>query len=501
MEKFVNRDEELMLIDSAVDTLLDRKRLLRTPIIEFYGVEGIGKSTLLKEFEQHCHQKSVMSIWGDGGKSNFYHIINTTKERLQKNQPVVVILDALDDASDSQFQMLETELADLIENSQLFVVLSSQRMLRFDNIRSIARKLTARPLQPLDQESCRIYLDGIDKRITSDVRDMIFSWTRGYPLAMETMVEAILDQGLDLREQESQKVILSILTEKVIHQSLLSKISFTERDKYQSLLSLLSVPRRFNVVIMQDIIEEFEPAHKLESSLAYITLPNTINQATNVLSWDLSRAGYCVDSAARNLFLLKLRIEETQRYVAVHKLLAKINERFAGKVTGSDRVRYLREYLYHLASSGDASDFASTINKHLEALGEEPLPDSFLQFYEEFLLDEELKEALGVRHTNSIISFVRRKFVEKYIRASGIPVSDRIRYLREFFTRTAHDPKIDDFSLIFEEGMRQIIQEEPPAAAIKLFGELLQDEGLKELLGKDFDRIAAITFESLSEEG
>jgi len=501
MEKFVNRDEELMLIDNAVDTLLDRKRLLRTPIIEFYGVEGIGKSALLRKFEQHCNQKSVMSIWGDGGQSNFYHIIKTTKERLQKNQPVVVILDSLDDAGEGQLQVLETELADLIENSQLFVVLSSQRMLRFDNIRSIARKLIARPLQPLDRESCRTYLDSIDTRITPDIRDIVFSWTRGYPLAMETMVTAILNHGLNPHEQEGQKAILSILTEKVIHQGLLSKISITELDKYQNLLGLLSVPRRFNLVIMQDIIEEFEPAYKLESSLAYITLPNTINQVTNILSWDLSRAGYCVDSATRNLFLLKLRIEETHRYLAIHKLLAKINERFAEKVTGSDRVRYIREYLYHLASSGDAFDFSSTINKHLESLLEDQLPDTFLQFSEEFFLDEELKEALGERHTNSIISFIRRKFVEKYIRASGVPVSDRVRYLREFFTRTTHVPKINDFPLIFEESMRQIIQEESPAAAIKLFDELLHDEGLKELLGKDFDRIAAIIYESLSEEG
>jgi hypothetical protein len=36
-EELINRIEELRLIDEAVDTLLDSQRLLRTPIIEFYG--------------------------------------------------------------------------------------------------------------------------------------------------------------------------------------------------------------------------------------------------------------------------------------------------------------------------------------------------------------------------------------------------------------------------------------------------------------------------------
>ena len=53
MNDFVNRETELALIDEAVEALLDKQRLLRTPIIEFYGVKGIGKTTLLEVGQIH----------------------------------------------------------------------------------------------------------------------------------------------------------------------------------------------------------------------------------------------------------------------------------------------------------------------------------------------------------------------------------------------------------------------------------------------------------------
>src|SRR5207248_4673852 len=68
MSILVNRDEELQTIEGALDTLLDRKRLLRTPIIEFYGVEGIGKTILLKEVLQRCRGRHLEPIWLDKDK-------------------------------------------------------------------------------------------------------------------------------------------------------------------------------------------------------------------------------------------------------------------------------------------------------------------------------------------------------------------------------------------------------------------------------------------------
>ena len=54
MESFVDREIALTYIDNAFKELQDEKRLLRTPIIDFYGIGGIGKTFLLKKVQQRC---------------------------------------------------------------------------------------------------------------------------------------------------------------------------------------------------------------------------------------------------------------------------------------------------------------------------------------------------------------------------------------------------------------------------------------------------------------
>ena len=60
---FVDRDRELQLIDASFHTLLDKNRLLRNPILEFYGVSGIGKTLLLEQIRKRCRDKKLPSIW------------------------------------------------------------------------------------------------------------------------------------------------------------------------------------------------------------------------------------------------------------------------------------------------------------------------------------------------------------------------------------------------------------------------------------------------------
>jgi hypothetical protein len=54
---------------------------------------------------------------------------------------------------------------------------------------------------------------------------------------------------------------------------------------------------------MQDLRETFTPEVKLESSIAYWGLPKEINEATDVLNWNMTRAGFSVDDPIRTLFL------------------------------------------------------------------------------------------------------------------------------------------------------------------------------------------------------
>ncbi len=90
---FVNREEELQRVSEAVVTLQDRQRLLRTPIIEFSGVGGIGKTALLRQIKAICDDHGVFCVMKDAQyiTSNDFNDI----ELLASDAPVAIILDAL----------------------------------------------------------------------------------------------------------------------------------------------------------------------------------------------------------------------------------------------------------------------------------------------------------------------------------------------------------------------------------------------------------------------
>src|ERR1700730_14610065 len=121
---FVNREKELRHISEAVETLQDKQRLLRTPIIEFSGVQGIGKTTLLHQVKAMCDSKSLSCIMKNAEQMTFHDFNHV--ESLVREGPITIILDSLEAVDNEQFQTIETRLSELIENSRLFVVLASR---------------------------------------------------------------------------------------------------------------------------------------------------------------------------------------------------------------------------------------------------------------------------------------------------------------------------------------------------------------------------------------
>src|SRR5271166_3277785 len=68
MTSFVNRVPELSLIEEAFGDLLNDERLVRTPIIDFYGVEGIGKTSILAKVIEKCNENQVPYIQADANQ-------------------------------------------------------------------------------------------------------------------------------------------------------------------------------------------------------------------------------------------------------------------------------------------------------------------------------------------------------------------------------------------------------------------------------------------------
>lgn len=429
MALFVNREKELDLIEDAVQALLNRRRLLHTPIIEIYGAGGMGKTALLKRAEQHCKESGLACLSLNIGRisvsleHDFIEQISTylpnqhsftgqsvlsAVRTLLVERPVVMLFDEVDAATPEQLDVLQSLLHELIHEEKLLVIFASKKALPFlQKEQSVARKLTPLSLQSLSREHCEHLFTSEAAQIEAETRNLIFEWTKGYPLAMNVMLEAI-NSGLDIHTEQGRAKILDQLKNTVIYQEILGNVEPQRRSYYYSALQLFSLPRRFSIVIMQDLIEAFSPDLQRNGVLAYLSLPKDICDTTNVMHWNMLRAGYAVDAPIRTLFLLIVKQEQPDLYFAIHAFLARKNLELAQNASGSDRVRCLREYLYHLAHGEALSE--QSLLEVTEMVSRET-PEGFVQFAEEFMQDYELKEAFGQQL--SVVEATIRRYQEK----------------------------------------------------------------------------------------
>lgn len=515
MASIINRTYELGIIDEAFDALLDQTSLLRTPIIDVHGIEGIGKTTILQHVTHKCKEHHLPYIRVDASGSIptiAYEIIEQIKtyylpqiapfneedplnqvvsaiRQLLEQHAAVLVLDSLDTENDELLRWLEIMLRDLLENNRLFVVIASRKSLQFENERSVARKLTPLQLNPFDRTSSGQYLDTI--QIKPEMHNYIFEWTRGYPLAMDAMARAMDKEHLDPRKETDRRKLIKAITERVVDQGILAGIDSSEHKWYQTMLRLLSVPRRFNLVMMQMLIKQYAPQFAPQNSLAYMGLFKRINRTTNVLNWNMPRAGFAVDTPVRCIFLLQLQIEHPELYLALHRTLAQINQQFAEAVTGTDRVRYLQEFLYHNAHIIAGEALRQLLKQTVQRIINES-PEAFSQFSEEFSQDEELKEALGEQTATvtMLIHAHQLAMIRQLVKESS--GRDRVRNLHEYLNVVSQDPIAGSIPLVFQQAIQEIKTAESREVIRQLHHELEQDYRLKEILGEHVESIFSL---------
>jgi hypothetical protein len=397
---------------------------LSTPIIDFFGVDGIGKTRILHEIAEMCLQYNLICIQLDGNQSIAKFVqqmfqqarkyrkelrlpatprkgttqtqIVATVRTLLQSKPVVILFDAVDTSNREVVHWIEETLPDLLEDNNLFVVLASKQKIVFENNWSMARKLTPFQLNPLNRGDSQSYVTAVDASLSSETRETIFQWTRGYPLAMDVMLAAINQQQLHLGNVHDQQQLLSILMKRVIDKKVLARVEPGRLVWYKEHFSLLSIPRRFNLTILKEVLEKFGSplVSATRTKVEYMGLPRLLNSQTDVLYWDMQKAGFTIDPSIRNIFFWQKRILFPSEFAEMHRALALLNEQLAEAVPGEDKIRYLREYLYHSAYSSDDTSLLTLLEVTLKHINEIS-PDAILQFSEEFRQDSELQEILG----------------------------------------------------------------------------------------------------------
>lgn len=527
MVTFVNREAERDLIEDSLRALEDyRNILLRTPIINFYGIDGIGKTSIVQHIEDMCKRGNIHYIRVSANESaqGFSRSIIQQAKRypisideyydeyllqqsitiikdLLKQGAVVMLLDAVDTTNQELVERIANTLREVVDENKLFVVLTSKKVLSFESERAVGRKLTSIALKPFDQKGCDDYLDTIGIPLDPEVRNYIYDWTQGYPLAIEVMTDAIAKQSLDPRLEADRKPLMAYIFRHVIEERVLAHLKPLIREKYQKTLLLLAIPRRFNVVIMQELVERFEPALKRESSTAYINLSQELIRETGILSWNMLKAGFSIDTPIRRIYLLKNKIEREERYLEIHRFLAELNKKLADTLTGTDHIWYIREYLYHSAFTTPSLKMTHILEQSIQQIVKE-FPVLFEQFYEEFLQDKEFQEQLGHEQVATVHSLLYRHLAQVNLQsARSTTDNERPYHLRELFYYTIKDPHTLDKRAILYQLLHDLIAEDVRIFSPQLFAELARDEHFKAALGQQHSELFASLVQEILAEG
>src|SRR5579884_493709 len=193
---FVDRDE-MKLLEATFDALRSGSPL-PIPIALFWGIAGIGKTTLLQHIAGQC-QDSTCVIWVEVAGSHeirlreqggFYHVAlsrsgNITSALIKvllEQHPVVLLVDGVDTPLIPWIEML---LREVIRHPRLFVAITSRKSFVFEQERDVAKRLHRFQVQPFTQWQSEAYLEQIRPTFSQEERQAIIAWAGGYPLALQ----------------------------------------------------------------------------------------------------------------------------------------------------------------------------------------------------------------------------------------------------------------------------------------------------------------------------
>jgi transposase InsO family protein len=417
---FINRDAEKALVRQSLEQLKHRVPV-KENVINFYGLPGIGKTTLLHEL-YHAHQQDdqVLTMWLDlatlsaesDPEAAMWQFIQalahpehisqghtTLQPCLEQSisqgttpdiaaervvaclaaldKPILLLLDSWEHVSDTLFAWVERAvLLKLVQTERMFAVLNSHMGLRWRQF-GVRRRARDWMLEPFTQQQTQQQIDCSD-----DISRAVFAITFGHPYANEVVLEHLHPHRHSVQwlERHAAPVAAEVV------EALLTRTVHDDSGEIRRALEVLALFREFDVNTLRTILPMFldEFAHRTQPSLI-MTIKRM--QESKIVSWDHTKRAYQIDPTLRKIFARALRLKNPERYAAIRSAAVEYYASLVREVSGSRNI-YLLEYYYHLLLAMD-------IDEHLEYT----IHKSFEQFLRQYYVSPNGRyldtEALG----------------------------------------------------------------------------------------------------------
>ncbi len=308
---------------------------------------------------------------------------------LMKKGPIVVLFDTTDLADPEVTIWLEENvISPLCLMGKCVIIWTGrfpQRWTRFE----VRRRVVSQKLEPLPLKATKEQVGPMGARI--------YRLTRGHPMGNEEVAEAVHDYQARGQEAEEHDLV-NVLVDKVINEYVMKGIA----PELQAACRTLAVVRQFDVIILRRILAEFVDYFK--ATEAFLKVLGQLT-ATSLIEWDSVRKGFALDETVRRILALHLRLNQPGRYLSINEAAANIYEEWIERVS-ENRSIYVLERLYHQANiasnKGEAQPrIADKLQKELQGYLEKHYRDGdraiafTTQLLEEMRQDSELREIIG----------------------------------------------------------------------------------------------------------
>jgi len=407
---FVDRLREISLIEDSLEDVY-RGRDLRHPVLEFYGIRGIGKSALLEQLSTRCNLKYIPSAltnfantrrWGarpevavledlagqlrtrgcllerfwseteeleggleqwqqeEGAEGARYHLqrakLTTTFvrsiEALGETTCIALLFDTIERANPETIEWIEVDLLEkLLHLRNCLIVLAGRKPVKWKSF-DVRQRVRSYELKAFSEFDTIEYINRVSASRYNDIADLIAQVTQGYPAGNVWIVQELRRQwGED--EAIARTAFEDAMPELMrgLVETLLLRYVLHDADRrYQDIFFYLAGVRQFDASILQVVIEGFLPQYRCETGLGYVGLIQEMVEHTGLVHYDPARKGYVLEATVRSILSAYNRMVQPQTYIALNRALAEKYDEWLHRtdVPSLDMVKSSLEKLYHL---------------------------------------------------------------------------------------------------------------------------------------------------------
>jgi hypothetical protein len=374
----VNRSKEISYIREILYNL-NHKQPEFGNILNWYGIPGIGKSTLGIMAGNLCQVMGVPFSIVDFEPEknplarqyadNFSRIIEKIIAGFEKNnspelseelrkydkdsgnidefisilisylkiKPFVIVFDTTEQADEKALRWIEKNIVSPLCITGMCLIIWTGRFPQGWKQFEVRRRVVCQQLEALDIESTKQQIASFNLNV-ENAGSRIYRLTDGHPLGNRELVE-VLKKDKNLNNDQ----LLKELIERVIDNYVMEDVP----DDLREACRVLSIVRQFDVMILEHLLSTFVSDYFTKDS-PYLTTIGRLT-ATSLVEWNTGRKGYSLNKTVRHILRQDILWNKQERFLAITEKTLGIYEEWIKKVS-ENRGIYILEWLYHQAN-------------------------------------------------------------------------------------------------------------------------------------------------------